>query len=110
MNRYITLGIAIASLLLPGCRAWEDYNAEQMAKREAADKQQCANMGAPEGSRDYYQCRRDLIEQERHERTESRRAVDAYLDREQRAQASMRSNHMSCMSSNFAGSIRTTCD
>lgn len=107
MIKQIIVAAALASLT--GCLTAEQIE-ERKKQFEAEQKQWCAQRGAPEGSKDYYPCRRDLArliaEDERHRDAERSRAVDAYLDRE--ARVNRRS--MTCRSSSFMGTVNTTCD
>lgn len=47
-------------LLLPGCAELAEMKAAQQAEIEFNKKQYCANLGAPEGSENYFNCRQTL--------------------------------------------------
>jgi len=115
MKRYIAL--AVIASCLTGCLTLTPEQIEARKKQFEANQQQwCAERGAPKGSKDYYQCRRDLtvllMEDERQRRAESSAAINAYLDREQRSEAAMwnsRSRMTNCTSSSWGSDVRTTC-
>jgi hypothetical protein len=52
--------ILISAFLLSGCAELAAMEAQQQAQIENNKKQYCANMGAPEGSPNYYNCRTNL--------------------------------------------------
>lgn len=53
MKRLLLLSI----LCLTGCAELAQMQAEEQAQIESNKKQYCANLGAPEGSPNYYDCR-----------------------------------------------------
>jgi len=70
MKKYIVLAMVLP--VLSGCLTLSPEQAE------ANKRQQCANMGAPPGSKDYYQCRRDLEHARLAEKKIDQDALDNY--------------------------------